>query len=359
MTYAPVIIPTLNRFTHFKRCIESLENCTGADKTDVYVGLDFPPSQKYEEGWRQIGEYLAIKQADNRFAKLVVFRREHNCGLHGDNSNPGLLTEFALQNYDRYIFSEDDNEFSPNFLEYMNKNLDAYKDNSDVIAVCGYSYPVEWSVSDGATCLQENVSVPMFGIGFWKDKRLAYTDYLSKGLLLKSLTRTVNSGRHHKMIDIAKMQYFIATCQSIFTKRKHNNPYRKSSDFTVRLYLAVENKYVISPVVSKSRNYGFDGSGSCCQQIYEDGGLTAQTYDYAHQPIDTSKTFDFIPDTLHDDETNMIRMNKFDCRSEKQMTKTNRLIWMAENIGPWAARLYSLMLLPVEAVSYLLKRNRK
>ncbi len=49
-TYAPVLIPTLNRYEHFKRCLESLELCTGADKTDVYVGLDFPPSEKYHKG---------------------------------------------------------------------------------------------------------------------------------------------------------------------------------------------------------------------------------------------------------------------------------------------------------------------
>ena len=41
--YAPVIIPTLSRFEHFKRCWESLENCTGADKTEVFVALDYPP----------------------------------------------------------------------------------------------------------------------------------------------------------------------------------------------------------------------------------------------------------------------------------------------------------------------------
>ena len=59
--YAPVWIPTLNRFEHFKRCLESLERCTGADKTDVYVGLDYPPSDKYVEGWKKIDAYLAEK----------------------------------------------------------------------------------------------------------------------------------------------------------------------------------------------------------------------------------------------------------------------------------------------------------
>ena len=60
--YAPVYIPTLNRYEHFKRCLESLERCTDADKTDVYVGLDYPPSEKYVAGWKKIDEYLKEKE---------------------------------------------------------------------------------------------------------------------------------------------------------------------------------------------------------------------------------------------------------------------------------------------------------
>ena len=57
--YAPVVIPTLNRYKHFKACLESLEKCKYADKTNVYVSLDFPPSDKYKEGWLKISEYLS------------------------------------------------------------------------------------------------------------------------------------------------------------------------------------------------------------------------------------------------------------------------------------------------------------
>lgn len=37
MTHAPVGIVTPNRYEHFKQCLESLERCTGADKTEVHV----------------------------------------------------------------------------------------------------------------------------------------------------------------------------------------------------------------------------------------------------------------------------------------------------------------------------------
>ena len=73
MIYAPVIIPTLNRYEHFKNCLESLEACVGADFTDVYVALDYPPSEKYVEGWKKIDIYLHKKEKDNKCKRLRIY----------------------------------------------------------------------------------------------------------------------------------------------------------------------------------------------------------------------------------------------------------------------------------------------
>ena len=58
MIYAPVVIPTLNRYEHLRQCLESLSNCTLAEETEVYVALDYPPLEKYVEGWQKTREYL-------------------------------------------------------------------------------------------------------------------------------------------------------------------------------------------------------------------------------------------------------------------------------------------------------------
>lgn len=42
--YAPVIIPTLNRYVHLKRCVDSLAKCTHAPDTELIIGLDYPPT---------------------------------------------------------------------------------------------------------------------------------------------------------------------------------------------------------------------------------------------------------------------------------------------------------------------------
>ena len=359
MEYAPVIIPTLNRFDHFKRCLESLEKCSGADRTEVYIGLDYPPNIKYREGWEKSNRYLKEKEANHHFGKLVVIRREINYGISGKHSNFNQLTEFIMKDHDRYIFSEDDNEFSPNFLEYMNRCLHNYQDDPEIIAVCGYSYPIGWKVSESATCLKENVAVPMFGIGFWKDKRLAYVKELGEGRVTDSLKEVIRNRKYKKMTDPGKIGYFEATCRSIFLGKKENNPYCRSSDFTLRIYLAIADKYVISPVLSKVRNHGFDGTGTCCQAINDNFGKTAGTYDYARQPIDTSNRFDLIEDTLHADEENRSIMNSFDYRSPEQMETTNKLIRLCEKVGPWAGRCYCLINLPFGAIKYFLRRIKR
>ena len=110
MIFAPVIIPTLNRYEHFRKCLESLEACTGAEKTDVYVALDFPPSEKYVEGWKKNDAYLKEKALNNRFHSLIVYRRETNYFFSGKSNLRTAINDLP-DNVNRFILSEDDNVF--------------------------------------------------------------------------------------------------------------------------------------------------------------------------------------------------------------------------------------------------------
>lgn len=85
--YAPVIIVTLDRVEHFKRCLESLEECTGAENTDVYVALDYPPSEKYIAGWEKNNVYISEKETNHHFKSFHVLRRERNYGICKKNGD--------------------------------------------------------------------------------------------------------------------------------------------------------------------------------------------------------------------------------------------------------------------------------
>lgn len=342
MKYAPIYIPTMCRSTHFIRQIESLKRNTWAKYTDVYVGIDFPQSEKHQEGWRKICEYVDTGDF-SAFRNFVVIKREKN---YGPSRNFQDLKERVSCKYDRYIYTDDDVEFSPNFLEYMDKCLERYESDPNVINVTGYSYPFEWRTSENATCLKQNINVSMWGCGFWVKKDQDIQKRIKNKELIKQLPLVIKEKRYKRMLDVTMLEYFC--CAASWVHRK-NDYIIRGGDIGRRAYLAVEGKYCISPVISKARNYGFDGSGVYCQTIDSTlNGDTARTYNYPGQPIDTEEHFNLIEDTLHYDEENKNRLNAFDYRSLQEMKSARQLIWICEHVGIWAAKTYGTALLCIE-----------
>ena len=45
--YAPVCIPTCNRYNKLKKCIESLIANKEAKKTELYISVDYPPEERF------------------------------------------------------------------------------------------------------------------------------------------------------------------------------------------------------------------------------------------------------------------------------------------------------------------------
>ncbi len=337
MIYAPIIIPTLCRYEHFVRLMESLKNNTWAQYTDVYVALDYPPSEKYEEGYNSICKYL---ESDfSCFANFCVIKRTYNMGSF---ANCESAIAQVLTKYDRFIRTDDDTEFSPNFLEYMNKCLMEYENDDDVIAVTGYSYPIKWKVSDGSKVLKENFICPMWGTGFWRDKYYEAYDYISveKGLR-RDASHIIKFGAIDKMLDVAKYE-FINLCLS---PEFENTLAAKMSDVALRMYTATQNKYIIVPAVSKVRNWGFDGTGEYCPNTFNtnEKTITAGNYKYALQTIDAFSVFSLKEDTLADNEGNRKLMNKFDPLSLKAKLKMNGKLALFYLIGE--KRFHKLTLL--------------
>ena len=245
--YAPVIMLTMNRFEHFKRCIDSLSRCSGAEYTEVYLGIDYPSKPEYQEGYEKICKYI---DHIHGFKKLHIFKREHNFGGTPNNLD---LVKRVKEKYDRYIFSEDDNEFSPNFLEYMNEGLERYKGNNDIIAICGYL--LTWN-TDFDNCMytyNKNIfpakNFNAVGVGRWFSKESS----VSGNLYTK--TRVLNS----TWLTIKTMLYGYTLTISRYIYQIHRTS--EMPDVGRRLYCAFNNKFCIFPTISKVRNWGYDGSG--------------------------------------------------------------------------------------------------
>lgn len=275
--YAPVIIPTLNRFDHFRKCIESLEHCTDADKTDVFVALDYPPSQKYVDGWKKIDTYLKEKERDNGFKQLHVIRREKNCGVGTTTSNGALLRDEVLKDYDVYIFSEDDNVFSDNFLVYCNKGLQKYKDQDNVYAICAYDWGENKTELKSEHYLTQRMCA--WGVARWRSKFEVYQrDYvgldnvakLLKDRSSRNLIRKKSPESLYMMITMLKKGDFWG-------------------DAMMECYLRIKDMYNVFPAKSLVRNLGCDGSG-----FHGNGSYDKNTDShYSTQDIDDRSGFCF------------------------------------------------------------------
>ena len=311
MKYAPVLIPTLCRYQHLKKCIDSLKLNGWAEFTDVYIALDYPPEEKYIEGYEKICKYLETNDF-SEFNNFYVIKRDHNVG---SLNNSLLLHDYILEKYDRFIRTDDDCEFSPNFLEYMDKCLDMFENDPTVLGVTGYSYPVNWKIQEGCNIFKNNAIFPMWGTGFWRDKYYSLKNDIVNGYIRNAFfTSKIN---RHDMTD--------ARYLDVITEGIHLNNDRltgKFSDVACGCYMQMTKQYIITPKSSKVRNLGFDGTGEYCQNTV-DSTLTcnASTYNYRLQEIDGDNFFVPIIDGENNSAENRTILNNFDIRAESDIKK--------------------------------------
>lgn len=266
-TYAPVVIPTLCRYDTFSRCVNSLSKCTGADQTELFIGIDYPAKEEHWEGYCKICSCADQLQG---FKAVHIYKRETN---YGQKKNTKSLLEEIKSRFDRYILSEDDNEFAPNFLEYVNKGLEKYKNDSKVIAICGFNFPFDYLEKIKG---YDKNAFPMqyfsaWGIGRWVDK--GPKNYVSNKEKAREIVFSWSA-----VLKLWKAGHYSTV------KRLINRYQGAFADIMYRIYCVFEDKYCIFPAVSKVRNLGNEGNGTVCVIV---------DHRYANQKIDTESTFDY------------------------------------------------------------------
>lgn len=252
MIYAPIIIPTCNRIEHLKRCIHSLQNNEWAKYTDLYISLDYPPNDSYIGGYQKVKNYL--KEDIKCFKSVNISYQESNLG---PKDNFIYLTELIQKKYDRWIFSEDDNEFSPNFIEFIDKGLMLFQDDDRVLAVCG-TKDINWP--GRGTSYRSSYFQP-YGYGIWRYKYQAFRKGKEEFLL---------SADNQKIFSICKLFYtnhylFKVYVDEILCNNKklfwENTNKLNPIDGVIQLYIYYTDMCCIFPTVQKSRTWGNDGSG--------------------------------------------------------------------------------------------------
>lgn len=310
MEYAPILIPTLCRYDHFVRCIESLKKNTWAIYTDVYVALDYPAKESHWDGYNKICKYL--ENSFDEFANFYVVKRPYN---YGAAKNMADLRKEILEKYDCFIRTDDDCEFSTNFLEYMDKSLEKYKDDENILGVTGYSYPVSWKIDPKYNAFKNSLIFSMWGTGFWKNKFLKMQQDIESGYIKKHFS--LNNLKTCKMTDACYLD-----CLNGKFSYDNNNLIMFVTDIACGCYMQLIGKYIITPTISKVRNYGFDGSGIFCQKIEDNAKVdNAKFYNYRLQEIDTLERFDLSVEENYNFEENYKLLNEFNSRKKNEILK--------------------------------------
>lgn len=275
----PVIIPTLNRYDHLRCCVESLAKNAFAIDTELVIGLDYPPADKYQAGYEKIKGYLP---SITGFNKVTVLTTQHNLGVV---ENCKRLRDYVRSlGFDGFIFTEDDNEFSPNFLEYMNWGLNAFRDDNSILGICGFKrVDVDF--------LENNVyKYPKFnawGCGFWfskYEKKEKYNDF--------NLLQDWIDSQSIRVCFTDKVR--VARAVLSMLKRREI-----LGDFLTNM-VPLEERNFIFPKISMVRNHGWDGSG-----IH--GGTKEVNRFYLNLPIDTNPHFTpKIYSPLYDERLNRV-----------------------------------------------------
>lgn len=281
MIYPPVIIPTLNRFDHFQKCIESLNQCHNADKTEVYVSVDYPPSSKYQEGHDMICDYL--EKSKFRFKQLHVIKQTTNLGVISGlkkSDNITFLIDLVSPQYDRWILSEDDNVFAPGFLDFMCEALERFKDDETVFSVCGYSFYYNLKFA-GNNFFRQRADFNGWGCGFWT-KKYEKVMKIDVSYLRRIVYNPIKVLRYWKVSN--KQVVHLAGFS-----RKAN--FKKADNFDT-LYMIDHGMTQIMPAKSLVRNIGWDESGIHCIGFSEDVNKK-----YLTQEIDDAHSFDGLRGT--------------------------------------------------------------
>lgn len=329
MIYSPILIPTLCRSEHFIRCIESLKKNSWAKYTQVYIALDYPAKDTHWKGYNKILEYLNGDFSE--FAGMHILKRTHNYGAH---DNVVEARNDILKKYDRFIYTDDDCEFSINFLEYMNLCLDKYENDKDVLGIAGYSYPVKWDIGEQYNAFKNSLIFPMWGTGFWRDKFEEMLTDLKKDYIGEYVRSNMISRKYMTDARYLDCLCFATNYNAILNK--------SATDVACGCYIQLTKKFVITPTVSLVRNYGFDGSGEWCQNTALKKNEECTALDYAYQDQIISEKSDYMLNVCenYNFESNKKILDAFDNREDKIIKKCERKLKFQKIIG---SKLYRIL----------------
>lgn len=280
MEYAPVIIPTLNRDRHLKRCLDSLAANTVAKYTDIFISVDYPPADKYVAGYERVKKLLNEYDFSGFKSHTILYQKSNL----GAAANSALLEDTVRGFSDTVIYTEDDNEFSPNFLEYIDKGFEKFKDDDTVLYLCGSS-DNRWLFADDSNVIKCKV-LAAYGVGYWLSrKQKCRTDGNDWLLCRKNWTfrNFRDLYRKNRVLFWIYVSGILSSDNGLYWEK--DGKHIHFCDTSISIFMHYSDRVCVCPKIAKSHTFGNDGSGVNMPAMDNNAKTdldTAQTFDYVY-----------------------------------------------------------------------------
>jgi hypothetical protein len=238
--YSPVAFFVYKRPAHTIRVLEKLANNMLANQSDLIV---FSDAAKEKEDRDAVDEVRKIVKKAKGFKSVEVIERSQNKGL-ADSIIDGVSE--IMNKHKKIIVLEDDLLTSPFFLKYMNAALDLYEEETEVISIHGYLYPLQGMVPNtffikGADC---------WGWGTWQR---------GWNLFERDSSKLLTEIKKRNLINDFDMDGWVNNVRML---KKQNKG--KINSWAIRWHASayLQNKLTLYPGKSLIKNIGFDISAT-------------------------------------------------------------------------------------------------
>lgn len=240
---SPICLFVYKRYETTKLMLESLLACPECKDSELYVFMDEA---------RNDDEAKAVERVRRLFDNLQGFRKVN---LFPARMNKGMANSVidgvtkVLQEHDDIIVLEDDLVVSPDFLQFMNAALKAYKDRSDIWSISGYTPRLQELEGNGRNGVFVVPRAQCWGWATWSD-RWETVDWE-----VSDFSRLAQSKELRKEFDKGGNDLF----RTLEMERRE-----RIESWAVRWAYAAakQSRWTVNPMQSKVQNIGLKSSES-------------------------------------------------------------------------------------------------
>jgi len=243
---APIALFTYNRPSETKQTIEALGRNYLAQDSELII---FSDGHKTPEDKIKVDAVRKYLRSIDYFKKIRIKESLANRGLA--HSIISGVTE-VIQEYGKIIVLEDDHITSQNFLDFMNKALDIFRDENLIKSINGYSPDIVNYLGQKDDIFLAKRPFP-WGWGTWSKEwqpEKFHDHHMLQQALLEKVQLKKQLGN-----DLPRMI-------RRYLDKKNNSWYVR---WVLQHYF--NNKFSLFPKLSKVENVGFNNNGTHCGYI--------------------------------------------------------------------------------------------